>query len=43
MGVIANQRGDLSTAFYLIPFCYLALAALIGYDWWRPAKPAAAF
>lgn len=35
MGYIGNRTGDLSTAFYLVPFCYLTLAVLIGYDWWR--------
>jgi MFS family permease len=35
MGYIGNQTGNLSVAFYLVPFCYLSLAGLIGYDWWR--------
>lgn len=36
MGYIGNQTGDLRTAFYLVPACFLILAALIGYDWLRP-------
>jgi fucose permease len=35
MGYIGNQGGGLGRAFYLVPACYLALAALIGYDWRR--------
>ncbi len=35
MGYLGNQLGGLSGAFYLVPSCYLILAALIGYDWWR--------
>jgi len=31
MGVIGNEAG-LGVAFYLVPACYLALAALIGYE-----------
>ena len=30
-----NHSGGLSRAFYLVPACYLILAALIGYDWHR--------
>ena len=37
MGFLGNINGDLSLAFYLIPGCYLVLAGLIGYDWWRTA------
>lgn len=33
MGYLGNQTGDLRTAFYLVPACFLILAALIGYDW----------
>ena len=33
MGYIGNQSGDLSSAFYLVPACYLTLAGLIGYSW----------
>lgn len=40
MGYIGNQAGDLSVAFYLVPACYLILAALIGFDWWRSAAKA---
>jgi len=32
MGYLGNQSGDLRLAFYLIPACYLALAALIACD-----------
>lgn len=32
MGVIGNRTGDLSTAFYLVPLCFIALAVLIGFD-----------
>ncbi|RKX43086.1 MAG: hypothetical protein DRP64_08750, partial [Verrucomicrobia bacterium] len=32
MGFIGNRTGDLSTAFYLVPACFLGLALLIGYD-----------
>lgn len=35
MGYIANHSAGLSTAFYLVPACYLILAALIGYDWYQ--------
>ena len=38
MGYIGNQTGDLRAAFYLVPACYITLAALIGYDWLRPSK-----
>lgn len=38
MGYIANRSGDLSKAFYLVPACYLVLALLIGYDWWRASQ-----
>lgn len=37
MGCVGNQAGDLSVAFYLVPGCYLTLAALIGYEWWGSA------
>ncbi len=30
MGVIANRSSDLSGSFYIIPVCYIALAAMIG-------------
>ncbi len=33
MGYIGNQTGDLRVAFYLVPACFLTLAALIGCDW----------
>jgi hypothetical protein len=33
MGYIGNLTGDLRVAFYLVPACFLALAALIGVDW----------
>jgi fucose permease len=32
MGYIGNQTGSLHAAFYLVPFCYILLAALIGLD-----------
>jgi MFS family permease len=35
MGYIGNHSGGLSRAFYLVPACFLVLAALIGYDWHR--------
>ena len=38
MGYIGNRNADLSNAFYLVPGCYIILAALIGYDWWRSAR-----
>jgi len=38
MGWIGNQSGGLRTAFYLIPACYVTLAALIGYDWWKSVR-----
>ena len=34
MGYIGDQTGDLRTAFYLIPACYITLAAIIGFDWY---------
>ncbi len=37
MGYVGNQSGGLSTAFYLVPGCYLALAALIAFDGSRVA------
>lgn len=37
MGYIGNQAGDLRNAFYLVPACYIILAALIGYDWLKPS------
>jgi len=33
MGCIGNLAGDLRVAFYLVPACYLTLAALVGFDW----------
>jgi MFS family permease len=33
MGYIGDRTGSLNNAFYLVPFCYLALALLIGRDW----------
>jgi len=33
MGFVGNRTGDLSTAFYLVPVCFLGLALLIGCDW----------
>lgn len=36
MGYLGDQTGDLRAAFWLIPACFLTLAALIGYDWLRP-------
>ena len=39
MGYIGNHSG-LAAAFYLVPACFAALAALIGWDWLRaPALP----
>ena len=38
MGYIGNQTGNLSMAFYLVPACYLTLAMLVGYDWWKSAS-----
>lgn len=35
MGYVGDHTGGLRTAFYLVPACYLTLAALIGYDWRR--------
>ena len=37
MGYIGNNAGGLGNAFFLVPGCYLTLAALVGYDWWRSA------
>lgn len=39
MGYVGSHTGDLRVAFYLVPACYLTLAALIGYDWRKPAVP----
>jgi len=41
MGYLGDFAG-LRAAFYLVPACYLILAILIGYDWWRPAARAGA-
>lgn len=35
MGYVGDHMGGLRTAFYLVPACYLTLAALIGSDWLR--------
>lgn len=41
MGYLGNQIGGLRAAFYLVPFCYLVLAALITFNGRRAArKPA---
>ncbi len=40
MGVLGNQ-GGLGPAFYLVPACYLMLAALMGLDWLLGGKPPA--
>ena len=42
MGYVGDRTGNLGTAFYLVPACYLTLAALIGYDWRRSAMQSAA-
>ena len=34
-GLHRQPQCRLSTAFYLVPACYLILAALIGYDWYQ--------
>ncbi len=39
MGVLGNHSGGLRHAFYLVPACYLLLAAIIEYDRLRYAKP----
>ncbi|MHB9133768.1 MAG: MFS transporter [Armatimonadota bacterium] len=39
MGYLGDHAGGLRVAFYLVPACFLVLALLIGYDWWRPASP----
>ena len=39
MGVIGDRHG-LSQAFYLVPACFLALAALIAIDWICPQRTA---
>ncbi|VGO14942.1 hypothetical protein PDESU_03522 [Pontiella desulfatans] len=38
MGFIGNRTGDLATAFYLVPACFLALAIIIAFDGWRSAQ-----
>ncbi|MHB1001485.1 MAG: MFS transporter [Armatimonadota bacterium] len=38
MGYIGNHAGGLRTAFYLVPACYIILAGLIGYDWWKSSS-----
>jgi len=38
MGFLGNQTGDLRYAFYLVPACYLLLAAIIEYDRFVYAK-----
>lgn len=38
MGIIGDVTGSLRIAFYLVPACYLVLAALIGYDWLFPSR-----
>ncbi len=35
MGYVGDHMGGLRTAFYLVPACYLTVAALIGSDWLR--------
>jgi len=35
MGYVGDHFGGLRSAFYLVPACYLILAAIIGYDWRR--------
>ncbi|HOA74326.1 MAG TPA: MFS transporter [Phycisphaerae bacterium] len=37
MGYLGDRMG-LSAAFYIVPACYVTLAALIGYDWWRAVR-----
>lgn len=41
MGYIGDHAGGLRAAFYLVPACYITLAALIGYDWWRSTSQSA--
>jgi fucose permease len=38
MGFIGNHSGGLSSAFYLVPACYLILATLVGCDWYYHTK-----
>ena len=38
MGYLGDRLGDLRLAFYLVPACFLALAALIAGDWWLAAR-----
>ena len=42
MGYLGDVTGDLRLAFYLVPACYIALAALIGIDWALAARKTAA-
>jgi MFS family permease len=35
MGIIGNHSTGLSAAFYLVPACYIALAAIIGFCWYN--------
>jgi MFS family permease len=42
MGYVGNHSGGLSRAFYLVPACYLILAALIAWDWQRYGRRAQA-
>ncbi len=37
MGVVGDMAG-LGAAFYLIPACYVVLALLIGFEWWREKR-----
>lgn len=38
MGYVGDRTGDLRLAFYLVPACFLALAALIVCDWLIPTR-----
>lgn len=38
MGYLGNQTGDLASAFYLVPACFLLLGLLIGFDGFKSAK-----
>lgn len=38
MGWIGTRTGSLALAFYLVPACYLLLAAVVGFDGWKASR-----
>jgi fucose permease len=38
MGFVGNHTNGLATAFYIVPACYIVLAAIIGFCWYNQKR-----